>query len=315
VPKTSSIAVWSSPGVPPCIDNGFFSRMDGGHGADLSQDYVFESIIPPAKDEPGRVNLCEPGGFDSAAASSLRSRLSPLLPSRPYFCGSLGRLRQHPAENLVVSCLRTSCSAGRHRRGLPCSARAGWATALPGSELDTKRRWIQKRQTGTQAEGGAAEFLDQRYFFCRVGIPRLSASARDRWRLKIPRGTRRFPGLQVDVVTEAVVGRISKNGVGQVAVRFVAKKAIAQEQIPCDPIPGRGEVAGDRKLRGIEQVERSRRSEGYRASLAVRHRGQENDGSAWILFVLEPRCRACGLSAAGWPARWSVPAQGRSGFD
>lgn len=133
VPKTSSIAVWSSPGVPPCI-----SRMDGGHRADLSQDYVFESIIPPAKDEPGRVNLCEPGGFDSAAASSLRSRLSPLLPSRPYFCGSLGRLRQHPAENLVVSCLRTSCSAGRHRRGLPCSARAGWATALPGSELDTK---------------------------------------------------------------------------------------------------------------------------------------------------------------------------------
>ena len=50
-------------------------------------------------------------------------------------------------------------------------------------------------------------------------------------------GFRWLPSLQVEIVTETVVGRICKNGIGQVAVRFIAKKSVVPEHIADDPIP------------------------------------------------------------------------------
>ena len=106
-----------------------------------------------------------------------------------------------------------------------------------GADRIRRRRIQGKQQTAAQSEGRTAEFLDQGYFLCRVGFPWVPARSGDGSRLNVPRRTRWLPGLQIEIVTETVVGRICKNGIGQVAVRFIAKKSVVPEHIADDPIP------------------------------------------------------------------------------
>ena len=126
--------------------------------------------------------------------------------------------------------------AGTPIQGSPRRARNGKHLYL-GADRIRRRRIQGKRQTAAQSEERTAEFLDQGYFLCRVGFPWVPARSGDGSRLNVPRRTRWLPSLQVEIVTETVVGRICKNGIGQVAVRFIAKKSVVPEHIADDPIP------------------------------------------------------------------------------